>query len=144
MDQLILPSGKISLLPIWTNVKSCRINPLKFGKKKWFWWNEKFLHWNQIAYIYGMHGGLELANMLRYARNDDEESIKSPYSLMVSVMFFGQSNRLIGAQSNADKMAKYELKLFNLRKHFIIFKNFSINFSRSFWSWHFNICDRAQ
>ena len=56
--------------------------------------------------MYGIQGGFELARMLRYVRNDDDESINDPYSLIISVTFLGQSNRLIGAQSIADRTAR--------------------------------------
>lgn len=56
--------------------------------------------------MYGIQGGFEFAKMLRYVRNDDDESINDPYSRIISVTFLGQSNRLIGAQSSAERMAR--------------------------------------
>lgn len=81
--------------------------------------------------MYGMHGGLAIAKAVLYVLNDDEESMSALYSFKVSVMLFCQSSLLMGAEQSADRMAKYELKLFNFRRCFIIFKNLRTYFSLS-------------
>ena len=66
-----------------------------------------------------------------YARNDDELSIRAQYSFNPSVILRCHSSRLIGAESKAERRARYELKLFCFRNHFIILINFMTSFSRS-------------
>ena len=77
-------------------------------------------------------------------RKEEEESINEWDSRNASVMFLCQSSRLIEADPRADKMAKYELKLFSLRKCFIILRNLSTYFSRSLCSSQLKIWDRVQ
>lgn len=59
--------------------------------------------------MYGMQGGFVSARACLYALKLDELSIRAQYSLRPSVMYFCHSKRLIGALSNADKSARYEL-----------------------------------
>ena len=70
----------------------------------------------------------------RYALNDDELSIKAQCSFNDSVILLHHSNLLIGAESNADNKAKYELKLLCFLNSLIILMNLLTNFSRSFGS----------
>lgn len=91
-----------------------------------------------------MHGGSVSAKACLYVLNDEDESIKAQYSFNVSVIFFCHSKRLIGAESNAERIAKYELKLLIFLKCFMILMNFSTKRSLSFASSCSNILLRAQ
>lgn len=96
------------------------------------------------TYIYGIQGGTVSARACRYARKLEELSMSAQYSFRPSVICFCHSSLRIGAESNADNNARYELKLLIFLKCFMIFINFVTNFSLSRGSWGDNIFVLAQ
>lgn len=93
--------------------------------------------------MYGMQGGCVSANACLYALKLDELSIKAQYSFNPSVICFCHSSLRTGALSNADNKAKYELKLFILRRCFMILMNVVTYFSRVLASFCSRIRDLA-
>ncbi|KAG8236636.1 hypothetical protein J437_LFUL019238 [Ladona fulva] len=62
--------------------------------------------------MYGMQGGLVSANACLYALKEHEESINAQYSLRVSATCrCCHSNRRIGAESNAERSARWRMTL---------------------------------
>ena len=57
--------------------------------------------------------------------------MRAQYSFRPSVMLFCHSKRRMGAESRAERSARYELKLLYFRSHFMILMNFTTRRSRS-------------
>lgn len=92
------------------------------------------------TYMYGIQGGSLAASTTLYWRKLELLSMRTQNDSSVSRIFWFHSSLLTAAQSKAASNAKYELKLFILRKCFMTFMNLHMYRSRSLAS----LCSRMR
>ena len=112
-------------------------------------WGDSILSGSETKSINNINNTVTFNDLYPRAPNDDCQTHKSVYKQMhimqTSTFGFGHSRRLMGAESTADSIAKYELKLFNRRRCCIqstqntriIYANKSLHVSMLAWCLRF-------